>query len=124
MGNLHYNIAFTYRAWESYAICEECHHEHADHDHDHHDHGHHDANGPSLDVVLEFNGVWQAKQLVAGVRDNNSGGNIIYVAPGARLNFGHGYSIFVSAGLPVLQDANGFAHESDFRLIVGASLVH
>jgi len=80
--------------------------------------------GPTLDLVLEFNGVWGEKQTVAGVREDNSGGNIIFVSPGARLNFGRGYSIFASPLFPMAQDMNGFEHEVDFRLIFGASVVH
>lgn len=110
---LNYGAAFTYRLG---CLQDDDHDDHL-HDHDHH-------HAPTLDLILEFNGLWSEKQVVAGVRDDNDGGNIIFVAPGARFNFGDGHSIFTSTMFPMAQNVNGLEHKTDFRLIVGASFVH
>lgn len=114
---LNYNLGFAYRLG---CLCDYHHHHDHGHDHDHEDHHRH----RSLDLIFEFNGLWSESQEVAGVRDENSGGNIIYVSPGARFNFANGHSIFASTLFPMAQDMNGYEHEVDFRVIFGASLVH
>jgi hypothetical protein len=75
----------------------------------------------SLDVMLEMNGLWEGKDEFGSELDGNSGGNVIYLSPGARLNFGDQWSAFFSAGFPVIQDVNGQNHEVDFRLTGGVS---
>jgi hypothetical protein len=85
-------------------------------------HSHHEPPaGPALDLVLELNGEWHAKQDIAGVRDANSGGNVIYLAPGLRLSQGN-WSGFVSVGVPVLNDMNGVQAEPDWRLLTGLAV--
>jgi hypothetical protein len=71
--------------------------------------------------VLELNGEWHAKQVEGGVKDQNSGGNVIYISPGLRLSMDK-WSGFVSVGIPVIRDPNGIQAEPDFRIATGISL--
>jgi hypothetical protein len=77
--------------------------------------------GPALDLVLELNGEWHDKQTEAGVKDPNSGGNVIYLSPGLRLSMDK-WSGFVSVGIPVVKDLNGLQSEPDVRVTTGISL--
>jgi hypothetical protein len=93
-----------------------------------HKHGHahtHDGprapQGPALDLVLELNGEWHAKQEIAGVRDPNSGGNVVFLSPGLRLSYER-WSGFVSVGVPIVNDLNGLQAEPDWRLLTGVAV--
>jgi hypothetical protein len=77
--------------------------------------------GPALDLVLELNGEWHAKQEIAGVKDENSGGNVVYLAPGARLSFDK-WSGFASVGIPVVNEVNGIQSKPDWRLLTGIAV--
>jgi Putative MetA-pathway of phenol degradation len=90
-------------------------HRHADHDH-----GPEPAPKPhfALDLVLELNGEWHDKQVIAGVTDPNSGGNTVYVSPGVRASFGN-VSGFASLGIPIVNDLNGLQSKPDYRLVAG-----
>ena len=77
--------------------------------------------GPALDLVLELNGEWHAHQKVAGVKDENSGGNVVYLSPGLRLSMDK-WSGFVSVGIPVVNHVNGVQAEPDWRLITGVAV--
>jgi hypothetical protein len=95
------------------------------HRHKHtHDHGNvepHGPQGPALDLVLELNGEWHAKQEIAGVSDPNSGGNVVFLSPGLRLSYER-WSSFVSVGVPIVNDLNGLQAEPDWRLLTGVSV--
>jgi hypothetical protein len=93
-------------------------HEEGDDGH-HHEHGH-ESTGPSLDLVLELNGEWHAKQMANGISDPNSGGNTIFISPGLRLSQDK-WSGFVSMGIPIVDDLNGIQSEPDWRVIAGAT---
>lgn len=101
-------------------------HDHAEHQDTEHDDGHyryddqHD-HSPTLDFMIEMNGFWQAKHVVGDETDPNSGGHVLFLAPGARLTFGEQWSMFLSAGFPIIQDVNGANHEIDFRLVTGTA---
>ncbi|MGE0054474.1 MAG: transporter [Hyphomicrobium sp.] len=117
-----YNFAVSYRLTgvsSTGAMFHGAHaHEPGDDGHGHH----HDANsGPALDLVLELNGEWHAKQDTAGVVDENSGGHTIFIAPGLRLSQGN-VSGYASIGIPVLADENGIQPEPEWRLITGVSI--
>jgi outer membrane putative beta-barrel porin/alpha-amylase len=92
--------------------------------HEHHHEGveggpgvkHHD--GVGADLILELNGEARTRQKIAGVRDPNSGGNLVYLSPGVR--FGpERWSASFSFGVPILQNLNGTQHETDWRMLVG-----
>jgi hypothetical protein len=77
--------------------------------------------GPALDLVLELNGEWHDKQKIAGVKDENSGGNVVYLSPGLRLSVDK-WSSFVSVGIPVVNDLNGVQAEPAWRLLTGVAV--
>lgn len=77
--------------------------------------------GPALDLVLELNGEWHAHEKTAGVREPNSGGNVVYLSPGLRLSL-ETWSGFVSVGVPVINHVNGFQVEPDWRLMTGIAV--
>ena len=77
--------------------------------------------GPSLDLVLELNGEWHGHQVEAGVKDPNSGGNVIYLSPGLRIAMGN-WSGFASVGIPVVNHLYGVQAEPDWRLLTGVAV--
>jgi hypothetical protein len=77
--------------------------------------------GPALDVMLELNGEWHAHTRTAGVLDRNSGGNVIYLSPGARLSVDR-WSAFLSLGFPLVTDLNGVQARPGWRVLTGASM--
>jgi len=87
-----------------------------------HSHAHEEAPaGPAWDLVLELNGEWHAKEVQAGVKDPNSGGNTLYLAPGVRYSKDN-WSSFVSVGFPIVNDLNGIQSEPDIRIVTGLSV--
>jgi hypothetical protein len=77
--------------------------------------------GPALDLVLEVNGEWHARQEIAGVTDPNSGGNVVFLSPGLRLSYER-WSSFLSIGMPVVSGMNGVQAEPDWRVLTGMSV--
>jgi hypothetical protein len=77
--------------------------------------------GPALDLVLELNGEWHDGQKIAGVRDANSGGTVVFLSPGLRLSYEQ-WSGFVSFGVPVISELNGVQAEPDWRVLTGISV--
>lgn len=73
-------------------------------------------------LVLELNGVWQEKVEHHGLKDNNHGGNIIYLSPGFRVNFGE-IAWNLSIGFPLINDLNGFQPNAGVQLYTGLSLL-
>ena len=87
-----------------------------------HSHVHQEAStGPALDLVLELNGEWHAKQVESGVKDPNSSGNTLFLAPGLRFSKDN-WSSFVSGGIPIINDQNGIQAEPEVRVLTGLSL--
>ncbi|MGE5179708.1 MAG: hypothetical protein ACM3PF_11480 [Bacteroidota bacterium] len=83
-----------------------------------HSHGPGAEGGVGADLILELNGEARTRQKIAGVRDPNSGGNLVYLSPGVR--FGpEQWSASFSFGVPILQNLNGTQHETDWRILVG-----
>ncbi len=85
-----------------------------------HDHAHEAKGVPALDLMLELNGEWSAKQETNGIKDRNSGGNTIFISPGMRLSLNQ-WSGFVSVGVPIVDDLNGIQSESNWRITTGAA---
>jgi hypothetical protein len=77
--------------------------------------------GPALDLVVELNGEWHAKEVQSGVTDSNSGGNTLYLAPGLRFSKDN-WSSYVSVGLPIINDLNGIQAEPEIRVVTGLSV--
>lgn len=83
---------------------------------------HQDASaGPALDLVLELNGEWHAKEVQSGVKDPNSGGNTLYLTPGLRFSKDN-WSSYLSVGFPIVNDLNGIQSEPDIRVVTGVSV--
>jgi hypothetical protein len=123
---LQYNVAISYRLASLGGSAQPMfnggtHDEHGVDGHSHlHDHAH-KANGmPALDLMLELNGQWSAEQETSGIKDRNSGGNTIFIAPGMRLSLNQ-WSGFVSFGVPIVDDLNGIQSESNWRITTGAA---
>jgi hypothetical protein len=76
---------------------------------------------PALDLVIELNGEWHAKQVTSDVTDQNSGGTVIYLSPGLRLSYDK-WSSYVSVGIPVVNEPYGIQPEPSWRIISGMSL--
>src|SRR5437764_12102100 len=54
-----------------------------------------------IDAILELNGEWHDFETVAGVRDANSGGNVILLSPGIRIARG-AFSGFASFAISIV----------------------
>ena len=104
-----YNLAASYRAFLPK---------------EYHDHGRHD-HGSSLvdyfDVVLELNGDYREKVDIDGTKAAHTGGHTLYISPGVRVGIGHGWSLYTSIGIPIVNDLNGVQSEADYRVIGGIS---
>lgn len=111
---IHYGLAASYRAIGSSGKVV---HEHSDGS----QHLHEGSQGPAIDLVLELNGEWHDKQEISGEIDDNSGGHVLYIAPGVRFSQGD-WSGFVSVGLPVVRDMNGEQSEPALRVMTGAGV--
>lgn len=88
----------------------------------HHQHigiGAHD-HGPQLDLVMELNGEWHDEAKEGGVSDPNSGGHVLFIAPGARVVQGN-WAAHLSVGSPIVNDMNGVQAEPAVRAIAGVS---
>jgi Putative MetA-pathway of phenol degradation len=87
-----------------------------------HHHAHQEAAaGPALDLVLELNGEWHAKEVQSGIKDPNSGGNTLYLAPGVRFSKDN-WSSYVSVGIPIINDLNGIQAEPEVRVVTGVAI--
>ena len=92
-----YNFAVSYRLTALAGATPSFNGGHAHTDASGHNHAH-GSDSPTLDLVLELNGEWQAEQETNGIGDPNSGGNTILISPGLRLSQ-DAWSGFVSVGI-------------------------
>jgi len=74
------------------------------------------------DLIIEANGEWKQKQKIDGETDENSGETVIFLSPGMRVSLGKKWSVYLSAGFPVVQDLNGNQNDTDMRAVMGLSL--
>ncbi|MEW6001419.1 MAG: transporter [Nitrospirota bacterium] len=74
------------------------------------------------DLIIEANGIWIQKEKVHGVKDENSGGNIIFLSPGIRLTFRDSLVTYFSFGFPFLQDLEGEQNDADYRIVFGIDI--
>ncbi len=75
--------------------------------------------GAALDLVLELSGEWHGRQEEAGETERDSGGHVLYVAPGLRYTL-DAFSAFASVGVPTISDFNGLQAEPGVRANIGA----
>lgn len=69
----------------------------------------------SVDLTLGLAGEWHDRQTIAGMRDDNTGGNVLYVSPGVRFATER-TTTSVAVGIPVATQLNGVQSEPDWRL--------
>lgn len=74
------------------------------------------SNNAPWTAVLELNGEWQGYQKTAGLKDPNSGGNIVFISPGVRYSGGKNWNTALSVGAPIVKDFNGYQTPPDYRI--------
>ena len=96
----------------------EHHHEEAEHHHDDEREPHHDAAHAhsSWDAFIELSGEWEGRQKVGGEVEEESGGAVVWLSPGARFNSARGWSAAFAVGLPVWQGIRASHPDNDYRL--------
>src|SRR5437763_1152695 len=72
----------------------------------------------AVDAILELNGEWHDFETISGVRDANSGGNVILLSPGIRIARG-AFSGFASFGIPIVNDMNGLQSKTSYKILSG-----
>jgi hypothetical protein len=72
----------------------------------------------ALDLILELNGEHDARERIAGVVNDNSGGHVLYLSPGIRASYGQ-FSAFASVGIPIINEMNGLQSEPEYRVVGG-----
>lgn len=77
--------------------------------------------GVALDISLGLNGQWWDRQTIAGLADDNTGGNVVYFTPGLRLTVDR-WAGFVNVGLPIAKDLNGIQSEPSWQLSTGVAV--
>jgi Putative MetA-pathway of phenol degradation len=87
------------------------------------DHAEEAAHSPAtaFDVSLGLNGQWSDKQTVAGERDDNTGGHVLYLTPGVKLTIDK-WAGFVNVGIPIARDFNGIQSEPRLQVTTGVSV--
>jgi hypothetical protein len=86
------------------------------HEHDSGSHLH-----AAWDLIFELNGAWENRHEIDGVEEEDSGGNVVYLSPGARFILNNRWSAFLSGGVPVVRDIRASHPENGYRLVAGVS---
>lgn len=115
LGDLfNYNLAITHRiggeTGHSHSTATDVHHDHASH------------MDLVWDLIFELNGERRQRLFIAGTKDDNSGGSLLYISPGIRLTANNKWSASLLVGFPVYQDLNGNQHDTDLRVIFGIGI--
>jgi hypothetical protein len=69
------------------------------------------------DLILELNGEHRERVQIHGQREENSGGNIVYLSPGVRYLNKTGWGLALSLGVPVAENLNGTQADPDYRVL-------
>lgn len=77
----------------------------------------------NLEGVFEFNGEYMVKDRIAGISDQNTGGNSMTLVPGIRLNIGKSISTYFGVGIPVLQTLYGTQVKNSYSIFSGIDFV-
>lgn len=72
--------------------------------------------------ILELNGDCTAKDIIAGVLDNNSGGHSVFLLPGLRINIHEALSFYLGVNVPLLQNFFGTQVKSQYGLTGGIDI--
>ena len=81
--------------------------------------GAHTHTETTWDGMIELNGEHRGRDETAGHVNENSGGDLIYLAPGLRVGFARKWSAFAQFAIPIVDEPNGIQHETDYRVLVG-----
>lgn len=123
---VHYNAALSYRILGASSGQDDC--DHKSHSHTHSPkevqapHPHHGSAGPTWDLILEANGDWRDRVAIAGLAEENTGGNVIFLALGSRVTLPSGWAASVSVGVPAVNELDGKQSEPRLRALFGVSL--
>ncbi|MCE0723246.1 hypothetical protein [Legionella resiliens] len=74
-----------------------------------------------IDGIMELNGEYIAKDNIAGLTDQNSGGHSIFLLPGLRVNM-HVISCYLGVNVPLLQSYYGTQVKSKYGLTGGIDI--
>ncbi|PIE62747.1 MAG: hypothetical protein CSA26_13080 [Desulfobacterales bacterium] len=70
-----------------------------------------------FDLQLELNGEVKSKAEKAGVKNNNSGGHMIFLTPGVHCKITKQAHFDLGVAIPIYRDVNGTQLTEDFRVI-------
>jgi hypothetical protein len=73
-----------------------------------------------VDLALELNGEWHDEAAEGGEIDPNSGGHVVYLAPGVRVVH-DAVAGYLTVGVPVVSEMSGVQAEPDLRVTAGIS---
>jgi hypothetical protein len=90
---------------------------------DHDDGGSEPHGHASWDVFGELTGEWEGRQTIAGEEEEESGGEVLWLSPGARYNSAGGTSFAGSVSFPLWQDIGPSHPENSFRVTVAVGRV-
>lgn len=86
-----------------------------------HDHGDFVHQHRAWDPVLELNGEWADQMEIDDAREDHSGGNTIFVAPGLRYAPDEKWAAHLSVGVPVISNLGRGHAETDYKMTLGVS---
>ena len=98
-------------------------HSHPEASHNHHhgdelDEAHETPEGFSWEAFVELGGEYEGRQKIGGETEQASGGEWLYVAPGARFNFASAWSAGAAIALPIWQDIRASHPDNRYRLML------
>lgn len=70
-----------------------------------------------FDLQCELNGEVKGKAELAGQKQHNTGGHVIYLSPGIHFKFHKGMHFDVCVPIPVYRDLNGTQLSEDYRMV-------
>ncbi len=71
-----------------------------------------------FDLGLELNGVVKSKAEKDGIKNDDSGGHVIYLSPGIHFKFRKGMHLDFCVPIPVYRDLNGTQLSEDYGVVV------
>jgi hypothetical protein len=76
-----------------------------------------------LFAALGVAGEWRGRESLDGILDEDSGGNVTYIAPGLQLFFTPSLSLEASLQYPVIHGLHGHQLGEDFRVMTGVQVL-
>ena len=70
-----------------------------------------------FDLQIELNGEVKGKAKLDDVKQDNTGGHIVYLTPGVHFKFYKGMHFDVGVAIPVYRDLNGTQLSEDYRIV-------